>query len=74
MSLKEEKINREIEKLINIRRFIQSCDSVSIVKEGTIFYLFNQDDAEKDIISCMMSGITVKIKQLFEERKKIRRE
>ena len=79
MSLKEEKINREIKRFVDLKRLIQFCDAITIIKENEekIFYLFQKDDFsdfDKDIIDCMMSGISERINNLLEERKKIREE
>lgn len=77
MSLQEEKINREIKKFVDFKRLIESCDAVSIIKEKEekIYYLFQKDDFsdfDKDILDCMVSGLSEKIKNLLEEREKIR--
>ena len=77
MSLQEDKINKEIKSLINIRRLIQSCDAVSIIrqKDNLQHFLFNKDDFsdfDRVVIVCMMSGINEKIEKLIAERDKIR--
>ena len=76
MSLQEEKINREIKRLVDVKRLIQSCDCVAFIreKEETASYFLKQDDEEKDIICLMMSGINEKIQKLIAERDKIREE
>lgn len=79
MSLQEDKINKEIKSLINIRGLIQSCDAVSIIrqKDNLQHFIFNKDDFsdfDKDIIDCMVAGLSEKVRNLLEKRKTIREE